>query len=261
MGRNPQIYSGWKMLSNWKHCVKADRVHAMTTMQTSTAPRRHPPDGGYARGEETRALIITAALDAFAEEGYARASTRSIAASAGVNPPALQYYFGGKEGLHRACAQQIIDRAHQVLVQPYAQAREAAASGDHEEAVEALVNIFDALIDGLKAAKAQSWIRFMARAQADRSEPAVGMIRKDIGVPMIGITAQLIGVITHQDSAKELTRLRACTLVGMVSHLCTHRDQTLAMMHWPRLTQQRLALIKSVVRENTRCLLKGLTKI
>src|SRR5580693_5631332 len=156
--------------------------------------RRRPKTGGYARGDETRAQIITTALKVFGERGFDQASTRDIAAKAGVKTPALQYYFGGKEGLHRACAQQIIDRAHQVLVQPYAQAREAAASGDHEEAVEALVNIFDALIDGLKAAKAQSWIRFMARAQADRSEPAVGMIRKDIGVPMIGITAQLIGV-------------------------------------------------------------------
>jgi AcrR family transcriptional regulator len=249
------------MLSIWKHCVKADKVHAMTVRRHTKVPRRHPPDGGYARGEETRGHIITAALHAFAEDGYTRASTRSIAASAGVNPPALQYYFGGKEGLHRACAQQIIDRAHQVLAQPYALAQSALASGDRDEAVEALANIFDALIDGLKAVKTQSWIRFMARAQADRSEPAVGMIRKGIGIPMIGITAQLIGVITHRDPAAELTRLRACTLLGMVSHLCTHRDQTLTMMQWPRLTQQRLALIKSVVREYTRGLFKGLTKI
>src|ERR1700761_3255548 len=79
-------------------------------MPITRIKRRHPEAGGYARGEETRARIITTALRVFGAEGFNKASTRQIAADAGVNPPALQYYFGGKEGLHRACAQFIIDR-------------------------------------------------------------------------------------------------------------------------------------------------------
>jgi len=62
------------------------------------SPRRRPAEGGYARGEEVRMKIIEAALRVFGENGYERASTRQIAAEAGVNPPALQYYFDGKGG-------------------------------------------------------------------------------------------------------------------------------------------------------------------
>ena len=88
-------------------------------------PRRRPTDGGYARGEETRARIVDAAMQVFAAEGFARASTRRIAAEAGVNPPALQYYFDSKEGLHRACGELIIGHCSTIM-QPAMEAGEAA---------------------------------------------------------------------------------------------------------------------------------------
>ena len=53
------------------------------------------PAVGYVKGQETRLRIILAAIDLFGEEGYERASTRKIAIAAGVNLPALQYYFAG----------------------------------------------------------------------------------------------------------------------------------------------------------------------
>ncbi len=92
-------------------------------------PRRRPKKGGYARGDETRAQIIGTALKIFGEHGYDQASTRDIAAEAGVNPPALQYYFDGKEGLHRACAQFIIDRASITLTPALEQAALVINSG------------------------------------------------------------------------------------------------------------------------------------
>ena len=77
-------------------------------MSPSKRPR-HSSAGGYARGDETRQRIIDAAVALFGEHGFAGASTRDIAAAAGVNAPALQYYFENKEGVYRACAQFIAD--------------------------------------------------------------------------------------------------------------------------------------------------------
>ena len=75
---------------------------------TRAAKHRHAIEGGYARGEETRARIVTAALRMFGERGFDGASTRDIATSAGVNAPALQYYFDNKEGVYLACAEHIV---------------------------------------------------------------------------------------------------------------------------------------------------------
>ncbi|MEQ1508232.1 MAG: TetR family transcriptional regulator [Myxococcota bacterium] len=51
-----------------------------------------------ARGAETRAKLLEAALDCFAERGYA-ATTRQICDRAGVNLALLSYHFGGKDAL------------------------------------------------------------------------------------------------------------------------------------------------------------------
>src|SRR4029453_17805245 len=60
-----------------------------------------------ARGEDTRRRILETALDLFAAQGYEGASTRQIAEGAGVNLPAIQYYFGNKEGLYRVIIEDI----------------------------------------------------------------------------------------------------------------------------------------------------------
>ena len=60
------------------------------------SPGRRRPAAGYARGEETRLRIIRAAVELFGNQGFDRASTRDIAARAGVNAPVLQYYFEGQ---------------------------------------------------------------------------------------------------------------------------------------------------------------------
>lgn len=50
-----------------------------------------------------RARIRDAALEAFAEHGFDRATIRSIARDAGVSPGLVRHHFGSKEDLRRAC--------------------------------------------------------------------------------------------------------------------------------------------------------------
>lgn len=57
---------------------------------------------GRRRGEtQTRDAIAFAARAAFADVGYDRATMRSIAAAAGVDPALIVHFFGSKEGLFR----------------------------------------------------------------------------------------------------------------------------------------------------------------
>jgi len=56
------------------------------------------------RSERTRAAIVTAARERFAADGYERATIRSIAADAGIDPAMVMRYFGSKERLFAAAA-------------------------------------------------------------------------------------------------------------------------------------------------------------
>jgi AcrR family transcriptional regulator len=55
--------------------------------------------------EDTRPRILTAAMQLFGQVGYAQATTRAIAASAGVNEVTLFRHFGSKKNLLMACMQ------------------------------------------------------------------------------------------------------------------------------------------------------------
>ena len=58
--------------------------------------------GRRAGAPDTRADILEAARETFSEKGYNRATIRSIAVSAGVDPALIHHYFGNKEALFAA---------------------------------------------------------------------------------------------------------------------------------------------------------------
>jgi len=56
-------------------------------------------------GAEARNRLLDAALALFAEQGFAKTSTREIALAAQANIASISYYFGDKAGLYRAVFQ------------------------------------------------------------------------------------------------------------------------------------------------------------
>ncbi len=74
----------------------------------------------------TRERMLDAALEAFSELGFDGASTRTIAARAGVNQGLIPYYFGSKEALWR----EAVDRAFAELG---GEIREGLAEGSADD--------------------------------------------------------------------------------------------------------------------------------
>ncbi len=63
-------------------------------------------------GAQTRQQLLEVAGQLFAEHGYARATSKEICERAGTNIAAVNYHFGGKEGLYAA----VLEEAHARLV-------------------------------------------------------------------------------------------------------------------------------------------------
>jgi AcrR family transcriptional regulator len=198
--------------------------------------KRHPVSNGYASGRRTRARIISAALRMFGEYGYDRASTRLIAERAGVNTPAIQYYFGGKQGLYAACTRHVIGRVSELLALPLVRAHDALRTAEPAAALDALCELLAAVVDGLEVAGSENWSRYLRPAGAELFET----------------TARLIAAAMWHAAGGKLTRLRACVLLGQVSSLYESGAHTLTVMGWSHFDEHALALIKSVVREHTR---------
>jgi AcrR family transcriptional regulator len=67
----------------------------MSDAHPETAPK-------VRRSDATRALILSAARERFAADGYERATIRAIADDAGVDPALVMRYYGNKAGLFAA---------------------------------------------------------------------------------------------------------------------------------------------------------------
>lgn len=219
---------------------------------------RRSPEGGYARGDETRRKIIEAAIGLFGQHGFDGASTRDIAARAGVNAPALQYYFENKEGLYRACAESIADESWQAFQPTVQHAREALArNADTEVLIDAFIEIQSAVADRTFVKQREPDQRlFFAREQGG-GEPEIGskILRERVRTPLNDVNVALLERITGIPAHDPLTIVRMFSLYGQFLLFYIARRSTLAMLEWDDIDAEKAEFLKSNVAEQTRVLL------
>lgn len=224
---------------------------------------RHAVEGGYARGEETRARIVTAALRMFGERGFDAASTRDIATSAGVNAPALQYYFDNKEGVYLACVEHIAKRVWENMSGVAANAERALAEkADDAELIEAFCAMQAQLAQFMFTLEdADDWRLFMARLQSGEGPPAgFQMIYKQVSGRITQVMAGIVGRLLGRPANDDETLVRATTLSGQLQVFQMARRSVLTKLNWDRIDGQRLELLKRIIREHTSVLLHAMAK-
>jgi AcrR family transcriptional regulator len=220
---------------------------------------RRSPEGGYARGDETRQRIIEAAIELFGEHGFEGASTRDIAARAGVNAPALQYYFENKEGVYRACVEALADDA----LKTFGPALEHAQHVLREDAgttvlIDAFLRIQEAIADGAFAKTSKPGRRlFFAREQAGyEPESATQILACRIREPLNQASAALVARITGCPADDPVTLIRTFSLHGQLVIFHVAHRSTLSMLGWKSINSEKAELLKSTIRDQTRTLLE-----
>ena len=220
---------------------------------------RRTSTGGYARGDETRQRIIDAAIELFGEHGFAGASTRDIAAKAGVNAPALQYYFENKEGVYRACVEAIAEIGWSVLGPAVEHARAALdAEADVDALIDAFIGILRTLADRIfTVPKTLGQRMFFAREQVGQ-EPAgaTDILMKRVRKPLNDVSAELVGRISGRPADDPVTRLRTMSLFGQLTVFHLVQRSALQLLDWDGFDGEGGALLMATIADQTRVLLE-----
>jgi TetR/AcrR family transcriptional regulator, regulator of cefoperazone and chloramphenicol sensitivity len=210
-----------------------------------------------ARGEDTRRRILETALDLFAAQGYEGASTRQIAEGAGVNLPAIQYYFGNKEGLYRAIIDDInanTDRHMAALV-----ARVHAALDAPETPREALAALLGDMLETFmvlvsSGTQVESRRLFFARAEIEET-PGLDILHENgmrqIFDPCLGLLSRLHG----KPAGEQEMTVRTLALIGQVVIFCNNQKRPL--LAGAGLDAESVRLMKLVVREHTEAICRA----
>jgi len=221
-------------------------------------PRRSPSEGGYARGQETRLRIIETAIPLFARLGFENTSTREIAAEAGVNPPALQYYFDSKEGLYQACAEHIADFVTGMLDPELERAERLLHDAAPPQAlIEGYCGIIAVMAELLFCRpEAENWSPMLAREQAGMGPGiAFPLMRARFLDRLNQVCARLYATVSHRPAEDPETLLRMLAMNGQLKACHIGRRDMLACLGWDEISLEQGRLIKTVIVDQIRLLL------
>jgi AcrR family transcriptional regulator len=202
----------------------------------------------HQKGQETRERILDAALKAFGQASFLAVTTRQISQAASVSLPTLQYYFGDKEGLYRACAEAIVERYRRHTKAAGAKAAEALNEGGSAETARVQLKALFAALGGflVGSREASRWAQFVARELRDPG-PAFEILYAGLWRPGVEITARLIARILGIPESDPAARIRALLLISSLLAFQSGRSISLRTMQWTSIGPPELAMVLSGV--------------
>lgn len=207
-----------------------------------------PRRSGYAKGEETRAAVIAAALSEFGARGYAGATTRQIAEAASVTLPVIAYHFGGKEGLYLACAEDTVARYYEHAGPIAFAADQATRAGAPPEAcrtyLKQVLRMLLRVFAGADEAHARG--AFVEREIRDQG-PAFRLLYDGLWKPGADLAACLIAGARGRAEAAAEDRAAALMLISSLLAFHAGRDVSLSILGWTALDEPALARLDSVL--------------
>jgi TetR/AcrR family transcriptional regulator, regulator of cefoperazone and chloramphenicol sensitivity len=170
--------------------------HELSAVDASSA-RRSSED------RETRARLLDAAARLFAERGYARVTVRDICKKARANVAAVNYHFGGKDGLYRA----VMRHAMETMQATTEAARVAGRDLPAAERIRAYVSVF---ADRLLGVHHETWIHQLMLREMSDPTPALAMVAEEVLKPRMMYLSSAIAELLQ--CAPDDPRVLRCAL-------------------------------------------------
>jgi AcrR family transcriptional regulator len=157
--------------------------HELSAADTASA-------GKSSEDRETRARLLDAAARLFAERGYARVTVRDICKKARANVAAVNYHFGGKDGLYRA----VMRHAMETMQATTEAAREAGRDLPAADRIRAYVAVF---ADRLLGVHHETWIHQLMLREMSDPTPALAMVADEVLKPRMVYLSHAIAELLH----------------------------------------------------------------
>jgi AcrR family transcriptional regulator len=187
-------------------------------------PKTPPAD------DPTRAKLIAAAGEVFAESGFQAATVRDICQRAGANVAAVNYHFRDKLGLYTEVLRESISANQGAIVQ------EAVEKAKTPE--DALRLLISGILRRMYDEDRPAWnFRIMAHEMAQPT-PALKHVIQEVLQPRYNQLRGIIGQILHLSPDDQTTRLSAHSVIGQVIHY-VHGRPVIGIL-WPGLNLKQV---------------------
>lgn len=201
---------------------------------------------------DTCDALIKAAINVFGRDGFAAASTRSIADEAGVNQALINYHFKTKQGLYLAVFEYINGFIESSAGTTLKEIEDKLAANTHVESTfywKAIKQLLSGLLHTINSAETKDWASLITREQQHPTAAftilengAHGRIRK--------VITRLIARQLDLDENADEAKLISLTFMGQLLMFKIARATVLSCMEWEKITEQELKKIESRVFNN-----------
>jgi AcrR family transcriptional regulator len=206
--------------------------------------------------DEPRKRLIEAGLDLFGKYSFDGASTRMLAERAKVNLGAIQYYFGGKQGLYLAVADHIVEQIAGLLGPRLAKVQEALNKEalSKEKSFHLLCELLEFFITRfLGHPQTDKWLTIIIREQLCPSE-AFGVFFEGFMRPLDQALFGLVARIMGQRWDDREIKLRVFAVMGEVLVFQVSPSSVKRALNWEHYGPENLDAIRRVIMDN----LKGI---
>ncbi|MBB4305563.1 AcrR family transcriptional regulator [Rhodobium orientis] len=190
-----------------------------------------------------RQKLLDAAIALFGRKGFDATTTREIAEAAGVNIANIAYHFGGKEGLYRACAEEL-GRAIRPRVTDVLSRK---APETPQEARNAIAEILSRMVHLIIREPAlENPSRFILREYFDPT-PTLHLLYQSLMEPISSRLTALWATAVGADPEAEDTRLAVMGLVGQILAFRVARSIICLRMEWETIGPREAEAIETMV--------------
>jgi AcrR family transcriptional regulator len=202
--------------------------------------------------------LITVAIRLFGQRGFEAASTRQIATAAGLNTPALQYYFDNKEGLYAACAEHIASNGWEVMKEVVESAEAQLAEGADDEALIEAYCVMQARLADFFNDASGDWLLWMTREQTALGSSSGYLMNHPKIKRMIGVRRAIVARLLHLPVRHAESVLQEMALTGHLLHFYIMRPRMMRALGWKEIDAERLQLVKRVAWQHTLASLRSI---
>ncbi len=206
--------------------------------------------------EEAKKRLLDAAKLLFSQHGLDRVSTRMLADAAKVNLFAIQYHFGGKDGLYLAAIRHAIRQVGGEALALVAEIEEAMRKGElsKETCRTSFCGLLDIMIrNTLGSEEAHRIGRLLLRQLLEGGE-GFDLMYSDLIEPFTQCCFKLAGRILGLDAEDPRTKLCVHAIAGQVFSFDVCRSAVVRSLNWKEYAHSELELIRETIIGNAQAI-------
>jgi TetR/AcrR family transcriptional regulator, regulator of cefoperazone and chloramphenicol sensitivity len=206
--------------------------------------------------EEAKKRLLDAAQLLFSQHGLDRVSTRMLADAAKVNLFAIQYHFGGKDGLYLAAIRHAIRQVRGEALVEVAKIEEEMKKGElsKEACRTSLFDLLDIMIRSTRGSTEADRIGRLLLRQLLEGGEGFDLVYSDFVEPLTNCCFKLAGRILGLDAENPRTKLCVHAIFGQIFAFDVCRTSVVRSLNWKEYADTEIELIRETILGNAQAI-------